>query len=121
MPYNFQKCTDREGVGNGAGCRLHPGCRAGIPGLTACAGGWGHRDPRGMILCMHENGGLFGEFCGVGGWGRTTAGHTIDNRERSDFQQCKICFSPPSSLSPILPLLGAGFSFLLLFSQYNID
>ncbi len=57
-----------EGGGKGAGCKLHPRCRAGIPGLTACAAGWMHRDLRGMSLCMHENGGPVGEFWGVGGW-----------------------------------------------------
>jgi hypothetical protein len=73
MPYNSQKCTDREGGGKGAGCNMHPGCRAGVPGLTACAGGWKHRGPRGMFLCMHEDGGPFGEFWGV--WGGGGARH----------------------------------------------
>ncbi len=73
-----------------------------------------HRDPSGMLLCMHENGGPFGEFWGVGG--HATAEHTIRPQEKGLLSNiCKICFSPPSSLSPTLPLLGVGFSILLHF------
>jgi hypothetical protein len=42
----------RQGGGKGAGCQWHPGCRVGIPGLTAWAGGWVRRDLRGMLLCL---------------------------------------------------------------------
>jgi hypothetical protein len=100
MPYKFQKCIDRGG-GKGAGCKQHPGCRAGIPGLTAWAGGWVRRDLRGMSVCMLEHGGPFGGFWGVGGWGgapRLSTQETIGKGLLSYI--CKLCFSPPSSLSP---------------------
>ncbi len=79
MPYKFQKCIDRGGREQGAGCKLHPGCRVGIPGLTALAGGWTHRDLCGISVCMHEHGGSLGGFWGAGG--HATAEYTTDHRK----------------------------------------
>ncbi len=74
--------------------------------MTACASGWMHRDPRGMFLCMHEDGGHFGEFWRVGG--RATAEHTIRPQE-------KVCFSTHVKYASALhPLFLPPFPYLVL-------
>jgi hypothetical protein len=122
MPYNSQKCTYRGGGGKGAGCNLHPGCRAGIPVLTACAGGWKHRDPRGMLLCMHEDGEPSGKFGGVGGWGGAPRLSTQQDHRK------QVCFPTyvqhASALHPLSlpsPYLVLDLAFFYTFSQSNID
>ncbi len=74
---------------------MHPGCRVGMPGLTAWAGGWAHRDLRGMFVWMHVRGGPpWGALGGGGAGGRTTAGYTVDYREKSAFLHMQNLLQP---------------------------
>jgi hypothetical protein len=76
-----------------------------------------HRDLRGMSYeCIRMGDPLGSPEGWGGGWGGAPRQGTQSTTGKGLHSYiCKICFSPPSSLSPILPLLGTRFSSSLHF------